>query len=168
MRNIAHGNGSAPRNKQPKMTRVFSLPNKQPYQITHVKKLLKKYATGKVIDLFPFPYQRDALEHLQDHKIDSIDCITFDPPYSNNQLEKHYGGKGIAMVPTNRKYFGKLYKEIKRTIRPGGYLISLGWNSKRVAGFEIIEIILINHGTMHNDTIVTVQQKINHSLLSFT
>ena len=72
------------------------------------------------------------------------------------------------MITANRKYFGELFKEIKRTMKPGGYLITLGWNSKRASGFEFEEIMLINHGTLHHDTIVTIQKKINHSLLAFT
>jgi len=156
MRNIAHGNGSAPRHKQPKMSRVFSLPNKQPYKISHVKKLFKKYVYGKTLDLFPYPYERDALEKIIESKVESLNCVTFDPPYSNYQLKKQYENKGIALTGNHRKYFGLLFKEIKRTVKPGGYLVTLGWNSKRVAGFELIEIILINHGSTHNDTIVTV------------
>lgn len=167
MRNISHGNGSAPRNRQPKMTRLFSLPNKQPYKISHVKKLFKKYVHGVTLDLFPFPYQQDALTTIQDHQDESIDCITFDPPYSNYQLKKQYEDKGIAMIKANRNYFGELFKEIKRVVKPGGYIVTLGWNSKRASGFEFEEIILLNHGTMHNDTIITVQRKINHSLLTF-
>ena len=93
MRNIAHGIGSAPRHKQPKMSRLFSLPNKQPYKILHVKKLFKRFVHGKTLDLFPFPYERDALEKITEYKEDYLDCITFDPPYSNYQLKKQYENK---------------------------------------------------------------------------
>ena len=167
MQNISHGNMSTPRNNQPKMSRAFAMPNKQPYKIGLVKKLFKKYVHGNVLDLFPFPYQRDALECIREHKTLSLDCITCDPPYSNYQLKKEYDNKGIAMIKANRRYFGDLFREIKRTVRPGGYLITLGWNSKRASGFELKEIILLNHGSMHNDTIITVQQKMNHSIMSF-
>ena len=167
MRNISHGNGSAPRNKRYKITRLFSLPNKQPYKISHVKKIFKKYVYGHTLDLFPFPYQQDALITIRNCKTESLDAITLDPPYSNYQLKKQYEDKGIAMITANRSYFAKLSEEIKRTMKPGGYLISLGWNSKRLAGFEFQEIILINHGSNHNDTILTVQRKINGSLLDF-
>ena len=167
MRNIAHGNGSAPRHTEYKITRLFSLPNKQPYKISHVKKLFKKYVHGKTLDLFPFPYQKDALENIRSCVTSSLDVITCDPPYSNSQLKKQYEDKGLAMIKKNRSYFGELFKEIKRTVKPGGFLITFGWNSKRAAGFEFEEIILLNHGTLHNDTIITVQKKVNESLLTF-
>lgn len=167
MRNISHGNDNAPRNRQFKMIRIFAFPNKQPYKIPYVKKLLKKYNFAITLDLFPFPYKQDALITLQNYQNDSIDTITSDPPYSKYQLKKHYDDKGLAMITANRKYFTALFKEIQRTIKPGGYLITLGWNSKRVSGFEFEQIILLNHGTLHNDTIITIQKKINQSLLSF-
>jgi len=167
MRNISHGNGSAPRNKDIPIKRVFALPNKHPYKISHVKKLFKKYAHGQVLDLFPYPYQADALETLTNTKNGSVDCITYDPPYSDNQLTTKYHDKGNSATPKNRKYYGKLFDLMKIKVKPGGFVISLGWNSKRIAGFEFEEIILVNHGTLHNDTIITVQKKVNESLLTF-
>ena len=42
-------------------------------------------------------------------------------------------------------------------------VISCGWNScgfGKKLGFEIVEILLVCHGRTHNDTIVTVEKKI--------
>lgn len=167
MSKISHQSSATPKHREIKMSRVFAMPNKQPYKIPFVKKLFKKYVNGIRLDLFPYPYQKDALENIQSYRNDSLDCITLDPPYSNYQLKKEYSNKGLAMIKINRVYFNKLFKEIRRTIKPGGFLVSFGWNSKRTSGFEFREIILLNHGSLHNDTIITVQQKINHSLLAF-
>lgn len=44
----------------------------------------------------------------------------------------------------------------------GGKCISLGWNSGGVGeknGFSITRILLVPHGSHHNDTIVTVEVK---------
>ena len=52
-------------------------------------------------------------------------------------------------------------------IIPGGIAISCGWNSigmGKTHGFEIIEILLVCHGRAHNDTIVTVERKIQNGL----
>ena len=163
---IAAGGGTTPKNKY-KMSRQFVFPNKNPYKIPYVKKLFKKYVQGNTLDLFPYPYQQDALITISNYKTESLDAITMDPPYSNSQLKKQYEDKGLAMINANRSYFTKLYVEIKRTMKPGGYLINLGWNSKRTSGFEFQEIILLNHGTLHNDTIITVQRKMNNSILDF-
>jgi hypothetical protein len=57
--------------------------------------------------------------------------------------------------------------EIARVIQPGGVCISFGWSSAGLGkdrGFEIVEILLVPHGGNHNDTIVTVERKINNNL----
>ncbi|MEQ9716120.1 MAG: hypothetical protein ABGF52_11385, partial [Candidatus Asgardarchaeum sp.] len=54
---------------------------------------------------------------------------------------------------------------ISRVIKDNGIVISCGWNSNGVGktrGFEIVEILLVPHGGIHNDTIVTVERKIKH------
>ncbi len=54
-------------------------------------------------------------------------------------------------------------------IKVGGYAISFGWNSSgfgKKRGFEIIEILLVAHGGRHNDTIVTVERKVQN-IISF-
>ena len=54
-------------------------------------------------------------------------------------------------------------KEISRIVKKDGIVISCGWNSGGMCkcnGFEIQEILLINHGGPHNDTIVVVDKKI--------
>jgi len=46
----------------------------------------------------------------------------------------------------------------------GGIAISFGWNSNgfgKKLGFEIIEILIVPHGSSHNDTIVTIERKVN-------
>ena len=56
---------------------------------------------------------------------------------------------------------------ICENIRTGGHAISFGWNSNgfgKRRGFEIVEIMLVAHGTHHNDTIVTVEKKVQSSL----
>lgn len=52
--------------------------------------------------------------------------------------------------------------EIARIVAPGGLVISFGWDSTGMGkgrGFETVEILLVNHGACHNDTIVTVERK---------
>ncbi len=49
-------------------------------------------------------------------------------------------------------------------IKPNGLAITFGWNSQgfgKNLGFELKEILLVAHGRSHNDTIVTVERKIN-------
>jgi hypothetical protein len=53
--------------------------------------------------------------------------------------------------------------EIARIVKPGGTVLSFGWNSNGVGknrGFEIIEILLVAHGGQHNDTICIAEKKL--------
>ena len=62
----------------------------------------------------------------------------------------------------NNSYWAKCRKEIGRIIRPGGKVISFGWNSAGIGkkySFEISRILLVAHGSQHNDTICTVEVK---------
>ena len=58
---------------------------------------------------------------------------------------------------------GKLKTQINRILRVGGITIWCGWNSTGMGkkqGFEIKEILLVCHGSDHNDTICIVEEKI--------
>jgi len=47
-------------------------------------------------------------------------------------------------------------------MKPGGKVISFGWNTNGIGkkhGFEISRIVLVAHGSQHNDTIATVEKK---------
>jgi hypothetical protein len=61
---------------------------------------------------------------------------------------------------------GKLYFEVRnmidRLLKPGGIVLSFGWNSAGMGkgrGYEIIEILLVAHGGAHNDTICMAERK---------
>ena len=60
--------------------------------------------------------------------------------------------------PANKKPLGK------EATKENGYVITCGWSSSGVGkkyGFDIIEILLISHGSSHNDTICVVERKIS-------
>ena len=47
-------------------------------------------------------------------------------------------------------------------MKKDGIALSCGWNSGGIGktnGFKLIEILLVPHGGIHNDTIVTVEGK---------
>ena len=67
---------------------------------------------------------------------------------------------------TSYNFYRRAMNAIIPKIKIGGYAISFGWNSNgfgKKYGFEKIEILLVAHGMCHNDTIVTVERKIQHS-----
>ena len=97
-------------------------------------------------------------------KNDFSGCF-FDPPYSLRQLVEVYRavGKSVNMQTTQNSYWSALKKEVGRTVKIGGVVISFGWNTIGMGkknGFKIIEILIVSHGGMHNDTLVTVEKKV--------
>ena len=67
----------------------------------------------------------------------------------------------------NNSYWSKCKDEIARIMKPGGKVVSFGWNSNGIGkkrGFEITRILLVAHGSQHNDTICTVEVKTRSTL----
>ena len=147
-----------------KINRVWAWPNKKTFQIKPIKNLIERETRNckVILDLFPYPFERDALEVAKETPDLSIDCVLFDPPYSFHQLNTTYDKKGNKLTDT---YRSDLKREIRRIVKPGGIVISFGWNSNGISNpgplkpFEKTRILLVAHGGGHNDTIVTVEQK---------
>jgi predicted methyltransferase len=105
-----------------------------------------------------------AHEFLQRYDDKSIDGILYDPPYSVRQVKEVYNGIGLQVTQqdTQTWFYTKIKNEIQRVMKPGGKIISFGWNSGGMGkkrGFEISRILLVPHGGVRNDTIVTVETK---------
>lgn len=165
-------------------SRVWEMPNSNTFDIKCINRLIYKYIKSDMlsIDLFAnknriakitndldpdmgTDYNLDAIEFLNKFKDNSIDFVLYDPPYSPRQISECYKklGKTVNMQTTQSSFWGNLKKEISRTIKPGGIVISFGWNSNGIGktnGFEIIEILMVSHGGNHNDTICTVERKL--------
>jgi len=91
--------------------------------------------------------------------------VLFDPPYSARQIKECYDsiGKKVHQEDTQSTFYTKKKEEISRIVKPGGIVISFGWNSMgmgKTRGFEIVEILLVPHGGVHYDTICVVDKKI--------
>ena len=106
----------------------------------------------------------DALDFLRMFEDESVDGVLYDPPYSNRQVSEVYKGVGLPVTneTTQSTFWSRQKKEIARILKPGGKVISFGWNSGGVGkkrNFEILRVLLVPHGGHHNDTIVTVEVK---------
>lgn len=167
-----------------KITREWSMPSKNTYEILPIKRLLDRYLevkSDKCIDPFAnnskvakitndlnlkydTTFHLDAIDFLKRFKDSEIDCVLYDPPYSLRQLKECYEGVGLSLSQHNTQYFFKdCKKEISRIVKIGGLAFSFGWNTNGIGknnGFEIIEILIVSHGGFHNDTLVTVEKKI--------
>ena len=66
------------------------------------------------------------------------------------------------MEDTQSSFYTLRKREIARIVKPGGTVISFGWNSGGIGescNFDIEEILIVPHGGAHNDTICTVEHK---------
>lgn len=164
------------------INRVWSMPNGNTFSIKPIGALIDKYAYGLIIDPFAnsnkfaeitndidpqydTTYHMDALDFLKTFDDNSVDTVLWDPPFSPRQIKECYEklGKTVNWETTQSSYWSKQKAEIGRIVKPNGIVITCGWNSGGVGkkyGFEIEEILLVSHGSWHNDTIVVVDRKI--------
>ena len=128
-------------------------------------------------------YHMDAEEFCKmmasdDSKWLWYDGILFDPPYSTRQISEHYKVMSKILDPakaykvnsldTSPVFYNRVKDAIYHKIKPGGFAISFGWNTVgfgKKRGFKIIEVLIVCHGAGHNDTLCTVEQKVNNVLL---
>lgn len=163
--------------------RQWAMPNKNTFDIKPIKELIQSELTdGTWIDPFANQnklatitndlnpsydtnYHMDALDFLKTFQNESVDGVLYDPPYSPRQVTECYQGVGINVTSetTRASFWGNQKKEISRIVKPGGKVITFGWNSGGIGrkyGFEIVRILLVPHGGWHNDTICTVEVKV--------
>lgn len=166
-----------------KIERVWGMPNKNTFEVLPIKALigeevdLSKYwidpfanrnriatVTNDLNPEYDTNYHLDALDFLKLFDDASVDGVLYDPPYSPRQVSECYHNFGyeVSSETTRASFWGSHKKEISRIIKPGGKVLSFGWNSGGIGakyGFEIIRILLVPHGGWHNDTICTVEIK---------
>jgi hypothetical protein len=94
------------------------------------------------------------------------DVVLFDPPYSPRQISECYKhvGRKVSQVDTQN---ARIYKRVRDAFDPlvksGGVVLSFGWISAGMGkgrGYEQREIMLVAHGSAHNDTICVAEQKV--------
>ena len=176
-----------------KIERVGCMPNKETFKMPPVLQLLKEeMGTGKLapfqeeIWVDPFSrntrfcilnndidpktnadYHQDALEFLKEIDSNHVDGVLYDGPYSQRQLKESYQNVGFH-YEMNNSFWSNIRNEIGRILKPNAKAISFGWNSAGIGKkycCEIQRILLLAHGSQHNDTIVTVDKKIQERLI---
>ena len=147
-----------------KIERHWCMPSHKTFTIKPFKDLIVAELGSNYIDPFPYPFKQDAIDYLKTIPDNSADHLVFDPPYSQRQLKEKYHSNGISLEhPMNNSYWSNCRKEISRIVKSTGKVISFGWNSNGIGikyGFKITRIVLVAHGSQHNDTIATVEVKI--------
>ena len=174
-----------------KITQEWAMPNRWTFTIDPIAKLLKEELENRFsIDPFagkyspattrndlnpkmPTQYHMDALEFL-DMQLDIFGVGHYqagilDAPYSVRQVKECYEEIGIPMPSeqTRSDYLAKCKDRLALLIVAGGKVVSCCWNSGGLGknrGFETDRILLVSHGGPHNDTIVTVETKVQETL----
>lgn len=158
------------------------MPTKNTFSIPQIKSIIEKYNHGFSIDPFAntnkmasvtndlnpeygTDYTDDALVFLKRFENASVDVVLYDPPFSPRQIAESYKKMNMAVnyQTTSSRYWSNQKAEIGRIVKLGGNVITCGWNSGGIGkkyGFNIVEILLVSHGSWHNDTIVTVEEKV--------
>jgi len=168
--------------------RVWAMPNSETFKIKPIAELLQGEMGKDVMWVDPFAgwnspafytndidpdtptdHHLDALDYLKLFGDEAVSGVLFDPPYSPRQVAECYKalGKTVNMKTTQSSYWAKLKREIARIVKLNGKCISFSWNSGGIGksyGFEIKRILLVPHGGWHNDTIVTIERKIQSSI----
>ena len=114
----------------------------------------------------PTDFHMDALAFLRTVGSEEADLVLYDPPYSitqASQLYHSYGKEKLEINVANMAYWAKCKDEIARITKPGGKVLSFGWNSNGMGkgrGFEYEEILLVAHGGSKNDTICVKENKL--------
>ena len=163
--------------------RKWAMPNKYTFSIKPIKELLDEYVDKTKLWVDPFAneskiatitndlnpkfdtdYHLSALDFLKLFDNESVDGVLYDPPYSPTQTKICYENMGLEVTQKETKisFWTDAKKEIARIVKKDGIVISFGWNSNGVgkkSGFEIEKILLVPHGSMHNDTICVVERK---------
>ncbi len=169
--------------KNIRIERLWSMPNKNTFEITPIKSLIHEEVDLQKFWIDPFAnrnkiatvtndlstdydtdYHLDALDFLRMFEDGSVDGVLYDPPYSPRQVSECYNdvGYNVTWDTTKASFWGNHKREISRIVKLGGKVITFGWNSGGIGykyGFEIQRILLVPHGGWHNDTICTVEIK---------
>lgn len=151
-----------------RIEREWAMPNHKTFEIKPIKKLIQEELGNDFVDPFPHPYKEDALDYLSKFTWNTVEKLAFDPPYSLRQLKEKYENMGNSLSQRETtNYWSDLKDIIAWIIKPGGKVVSFGWNSigiGKTRGFEITRILMVCHGGHHNDTICTVERKVNEAL----
>lgn len=169
------------------ITRTFAMPNSETFTVRPIGDFVRKYLAAGQVSVDPFARNKTWFTHTNDlnpatkaqHHMDAeaflvmlaadgvkADLGIFDPPYSPRQISECYAAVGLkadAQATQNGRLYRRVRDALDAIIKPGGVVLSFGWQSAgmgKARGYEIIEIALVNHGGAHNDTICMAERKL--------
>lgn len=166
------------------LSRIWAMPHRYTFAVKPLLAIVQKYralASGIWVDPFagfhspaevtndlnpaaPTQFHEEAATFLDHQRLGEIDGAIFDPPYSLTAVARCYNELGRPFKSKENPSGGfPLVKDaLRRLIRPGGYVVSFGWNTVGMGkkrGFAPVEYMICSHGGNRNDTLVVVEQK---------
>jgi hypothetical protein len=167
-------------------SRTWGMPNHETFTIPPIRKFVKRYLVESRISIDPYArnyrwcthtndlnpktaafHHLDAIEflHLLNRQSVKADLVIIDPPYSPRQVKECYDSIGHKVKQGDTR-LGAVRKKLKEAIMnilvPTGRVLTFGWNTVGMGkqlGFEIEEILLVCHGSAHNDTICLAESR---------
>lgn len=152
------------------------MPSADTFSIPPIREFVLRYLRGVSVD--PFARNGRLATHRNDlnpttdaeSHLDAVDfldllltqgvvadVVLLDPPYSPRQIAECYQAAGLTptMADTQTGRFKREVRErVARMVKPGGVVLTFGWNSVGMGpGWDIEEILLVTHGGDHYDTI---------------
>lgn len=156
------------------------MPNKHTFDIPPIRERVQRALANSEVSIDPFArdrrwatwtndinpatraeYHMDAPDFLQMLIERGVvaDLVLLDASYSTTQLKRAYESGGVKCTRAHTQN-ARLMKEVRtlvnRLVRPGATAIVCAWNSTGMcAPWVREEVLTVNHGAAHNDTITT-------------
>lgn len=161
---------------------AWAMPSRWTFEIEPVRNFIDRHMppltpNGVVVD--PFSGRSEIATHRNDLARGGVDAqefcerlfaegvqadvVLFDPPYSPRQISECYreaGLKAAGKDTQNAALYSRVRKPLAALLKPGGIALSFGWQSSGFGkAWHTSEILLVQHGGAHNDTICVAQHK---------
>lgn len=169
-----------------KISRVWAMPNKDTFSVKPIGEFVRRFLEKSKVSVDPFSRNKRWATHTNDLNPNTtaeyhMECETFlffliccgvkadliilDPPYSPRQVKECYDSIGLKMAQTDamggaaRKRRRALIEQIAE---PGATVLTFGWDTNGMGknGWKIDEILLVAHGSDHNDTICMAESRL--------
>jgi hypothetical protein len=175
------------------MSRVWAMPNADTFSVEPIHNFVWKYLHQAKVSVDPFARNKkwatytndmnpntEAQSHMEaadffaqlDTKGAKADLVLLDPPYSPRQTKECYESFGMKMQ-TEDAWGGQKWRKWRNAMLPiltnDAVVLSFGWNTSgmgKARGFEIEEILLVCHGSDHNDTICMAERRCQMDLFA--
>lgn len=168
------------------INRVWAMPSSETFDVEPIHNFVWKYLHQAKVSIDPFARNRSWATHTNDlnpntsaqHHMEALeflkemesagvqsDLAIFDPPYSYRQVVECYQSVGREFTRFDQQQVQRWSahkRQMMRILTDDAVVLSFGWNSTGMGknrGFEPIELLLVNHGSAHNDTICLAERR---------